>query len=84
MPCSNDRHAARGGDNFIFRPENEGKLKRLPIIQTEILANCIRLLKPGGSLVYSTCSLSPMENEDVVVGAIVKAHQKHGISVAVR
>ena len=34
--------------------------------QGSILANAARLLKPGGRLVYATCSLLEIENEDVV------------------
>ena len=31
--------------------------------QTAILASAARLVKPGGRLVYATCSVLPMENE---------------------
>ncbi|MEY2736632.1 MAG: hypothetical protein RLZ58_2041, partial [Pseudomonadota bacterium] len=33
--------------------------------QTAILESAARLLKPGGRMVYATCSLLPQENEDV-------------------
>ena len=32
-------------------------------IQRRLLSDCISMLKPGGQLVYSTCSLEPEENE---------------------
>jgi NOL1/NOP2/sun family putative RNA methylase len=32
-------------------------------IQRRLLSDCISMLKPGGTLVYSTCSLEPEENE---------------------
>ena len=35
-------------------------------LQSRILENCAKLLKPGGALVYATCSTEPEENEDVV------------------
>jgi 16S rRNA (cytosine967-C5)-methyltransferase len=35
-------------------------------LQQRILASAARLLKPGGRLVYATCSLLPQENEAVV------------------
>lgn len=34
--------------------------------QLSILGNAAALVAPGGSLIYSTCSLEPEENEDVV------------------
>ncbi|KAK0591286.1 hypothetical protein LWI29_037963 [Acer saccharum] len=38
----------------------------LTSLQLKLLANGFRLLKVGGSLVYSTCSLTVAQNEDVV------------------
>lgn len=35
-------------------------------LQYRIAARAVQLLKPGGRLVYSTCSLNPIENEAVV------------------
>jgi 16S rRNA (cytosine967-C5)-methyltransferase len=36
--------------------------------QAAILQSAARLLKPGGRLVYATCSLLPQENEDIALG----------------
>jgi 16S rRNA (cytosine967-C5)-methyltransferase len=36
------------------------------ILQMQILKNCAGLLKPGGALVYATCTTEPEENEDVI------------------
>ena len=41
-------------------------LERLPQIQIDILENVCRYVKPGGVLVYSTCTILHRENEDVV------------------
>ncbi|KAM4128890.1 hypothetical protein ACJW30_02G202600 [Castanea mollissima] len=38
----------------------------LTTLQLKLLSNGFRLLKVGGSLVYSTCSLTVAQNEDVV------------------
>jgi 16S rRNA (cytosine967-C5)-methyltransferase len=40
--------------------------KTLPDLQLQILLDASRLVKPGGRLVYSTCSILKYENEDVV------------------
>ncbi len=38
--------------------------------QTLLLKNCLRVLKPGGILVYSTCSIEPAENEQLVAAVL--------------
>ncbi|OGW38097.1 MAG: 16S rRNA (cytosine(967)-C(5))-methyltransferase [Nitrospirae bacterium GWC2_56_14] len=40
--------------------DEHGKLQR------RILQNCSALLKPGGTLVYATCTTEPAENDDVI------------------
>ena len=42
--------------------------------QTEILENVVDLVKPGGYLLYSTCTYSPEENEGVV-SSFLKNHE---------
>ncbi|MCD6547736.1 MAG: NOL1/NOP2/sun family putative RNA methylase [Nanoarchaeota archaeon] len=46
-------------------------------LQKQLIASAISCLKEGGVLVYSTCSLEPEENEEVVNYAI----KKFGVSV---
>lgn len=41
-------------------------LDKLPQIQKDILENASAYVKPGGKLIYATCSLSMAENENVV------------------
>lgn len=40
-------------------------LKELPELQYAILQNAARLVKPGGVLLYTTCTLNPAENGEV-------------------
>ena len=42
------------------------RVKRLSVEQGALLASAVDALKPGGTVVYGTCALSPMENDDVV------------------
>ena len=45
---------------------NPGMVKRLGVIQLRLLENAYTLLKPGGVIVYSTCTLEPDEDEGVI------------------
>lgn len=64
VPCSNSGVLRRRVDlRWRWEPEN---FLRMPMRQLAILEKVASLLKPDGALVYSTCSLEPEENEDVV------------------
>ncbi len=41
------------------------RVESLAQLQKELLLSAYRALKPGGKLVYSTCTLSPQENQEV-------------------
>lgn len=51
---------------------NPQMIKHIAGIQRKLLMNAITLVKPGGTLVYSTCSLEPEENEAVIDYALSK------------
>lgn len=63
VPCS-------GFGVIRSKPElkytNLQDIERLPEIQYDILCSAARYLKDGGELVYSTCTLSKKENDDVI------------------
>lgn len=44
----------------------EDEIAGLPQIQLDILLNLANFVKPGGTLVYSTCTVLKAENEDVI------------------
>jgi 16S rRNA (cytosine967-C5)-methyltransferase len=63
-PCSNTGVMRRRVDlRWRIRPEELGRLRAM---QLTLLHQAAPLLKPGGILVYSTCSLEPEENKEVV------------------
>ena len=63
-PCSNTGVLRRRVDlRWRIKPE---EISRLAALQSKLLAVAGELTKPGGVLVYSTCSLEPEENERVV------------------
>lgn len=43
-----------------------GLVERMAKTQLKLLKNAFRLLKKGGTLVYSTCTLEPQENEEII------------------
>lgn len=49
-----------------IRLKSENEISALPVIQKEILCNAAGFVKPGGTLLYSTCTVLPEENEMVV------------------
>ena len=55
---------------MMWNPTMVGRLSQQ---QSQLLENAWRLLKPGGTLVYSTCTLEPQEDEGVI-SAFAAAH----------
>ena len=70
-PCSNLGVLRRNPEVKWRRTEDD--LRSLSRRQGEILASAASTVKPGGVLVYATCSLEPEENDDVV-SAFLHAH----------
>ncbi|XP_065048712.1 multisite-specific tRNA:(cytosine-C(5))-methyltransferase-like isoform X3 [Musa acuminata AAA Group] len=64
VPCSGDGTLRKAPD--IWRKWNAGMGSGLHRLQVEIAMRGIALLKVGGKMVYSTCSMNPVENEAVV------------------
>ena len=65
-PCSGFGIIRRKPD-IKWKKERE-HYKTLAQMQGKILRNAAAVLKPGGYLVYSTCTIMPEENHDVVMG----------------
>jgi 16S rRNA (cytosine967-C5)-methyltransferase len=63
-PCSGTGTWRRNPD-ARWRALGPGLDNLLPL-QADILASAARLVKPGGRLVYATCSMLPQENEEQV------------------
>lgn len=63
VPCSGYGEMARKPE---LRQKDPAQSAELPLLQAAILNNGAKLLKKGGRLVYSTCTLNKEENEAVV------------------
>jgi len=63
-------------------------IKKMASIQKNLLKSGLKCLKPGGQLVYSTCSIAPEENEFVINDilehnpdyTILEIHNNYGIN----
>ena len=65
VPCSNTGVMRRRVDvRWRLNPDDFARMQKR---QLAIARKVIESLKPGGVLVYSTCSIEPEENEEVVV-----------------
>ena len=68
VPCSNTGVLARRVE--VRHRLEEGAFDRLPALQLDLLLRGIDRVRPGGTVVYSTCSIEPDENEGVVAAAL--------------
>jgi len=65
-PCSGTGTLRRHPD-LRWRLEEES-IGRLARAQARMINGALQLLVPGGVLLYTTCSLEPEENEDLIRG----------------
>lgn len=64
LPCSG--LGVIGKKNDLKYKITEESLNELVILQREILQTVSRYVKPGGCLLYSTCTINPQENQENV------------------
>jgi len=63
-PCSGEGMFRK--ENHLIKSWLERDSEYYVPIQKEIVKNCLEMLKDGGSIVYSTCTFSPKEDEEVI------------------
>lgn len=73
VPCSG-LGICRRKPEIKYKEQTE-KIRSLPKKQLDILTTSAKYVKPGGILVYSTCTISPYENQ----GVIDEFLQKNGL-----
>lgn len=71
-PCSSERHVLE--DPKELAQWAPGRSKAIAVSQFAMLASALDIVKIGGIIVYSTCALSRLENDEI----IQKLHQKRG------
>ncbi|GAB6045751.1 RsmB/NOP family class I SAM-dependent RNA methyltransferase [Caminibacter profundus] len=60
-PCSSEAHI--DGEITWW---NLKRVKRFSKLQKELIISAFECLKPGGEMIYATCTFSPEENEEVI------------------
>ncbi|KAK7683830.1 hypothetical protein QCA50_013206 [Cerrena zonata] len=68
VPCSGDGTLRKNPGIWKSWSPMDGN--GLHGLQIRILQRAMRMLKKGGRIVYSTCSMNPVENEAVIVAAL--------------
>jgi 16S rRNA (cytosine967-C5)-methyltransferase len=78
-PCSGLGTLAKKPDMKWKRDISD--IRKLTAIQGALLENAARLVKPGGAIVYSTCTIEPEENADVIT-AFLEGHPEFSLDRA--
>lgn len=80
VPCSGDGTMRKNIN--VWKDFTVADGMGLHPLQVNILSRGLQLLKEGGRLVYSTCSMSPIENEAVVAEALRRFPQASLVDVS--
>ncbi|XP_071800894.1 5-cytosine rRNA methyltransferase NSUN4-like isoform X2 [Asterias amurensis] len=83
VPCTTDRLSASNNTNSIFAVNRTNERWQLPKLQSDLLCAGLQAVKPGGDVIYSTCSLSNQQNDAVVESALYQCQTDLNIEVAV-
>ena len=82
VPCSGTGTLGRNPEiRHRLRPE---EFTRQAERQRAILHAALRALRPGGRVVYSTCSLEPEENEQVIAAVLAESPQARPLPLGTR
>lgn len=78
-PCSSTGTARRHPDV----PWTKGieDVRKLASVQEKLLRHALTVVKPGGIVVFSNCSLDPMEGEDMVAALLEQAGNVERVAV---
>lgn len=79
VPCSGDGTCRKNLE--IWRNWKPGNGLGLHPTQVRILVRALQMLKVGGRVVYSTCSMNPVEDEAVLAAAIDRCGGSHTVEI---
>lgn len=69
VPCSGEGRID-AADDSSFVDWGDATMLAYPDLQKKLFASAVAALKVGGTLVYSTCTLAPDENENIITWAL--------------
>lgn len=69
VPCSSEKHVYTSPHHLA--QWSYSRIRQLKQRQLAIVSGLFEALKPGGRMVYSTCAITPEENEEVI-GKLLK------------
>ena len=75
------KHQQNNWSGFDLTQFDDINLAKLHALQLRLLENGFKLLKPDGILVYSTCSLSRGQNEEIIAKFLLKWRDFGAISL---
>jgi 16S rRNA (cytosine967-C5)-methyltransferase len=78
-PCSGTGIIRRHPD-IKFRRQAEN-IKQFSTQQLNLLRNALQMLKPGGKLLYTTCSILAAENEQCISQFVEQTHGVHSLAL---
>lgn len=67
-PCSGEGMFRK--NDFAVEDWSMGKVDNCSLLQRDLLNLALKLVKPNGYIIYSTCTFNPIENEQVVATAL--------------
>ncbi len=69
VPCSGEGRID-ANDDSTFETWGDATHQAYPELQRQLFSSAMAALKPGGTIVYSTCTLDPEENERIISWAL--------------
>ena len=79
-PCSSERHVFL--DPKYLNIWTKSRIKTVAMEEWALLSGAYRLLEVGGILLYSTCALSPVEN-DLMIEKLIQKYNKDGTALKI-
>ncbi len=67
-PCSGEWTAYKS--DVAMKYWNIAEINKIAGTQFQLLVSAIKATKPGGTIVYSTCTINPYENENIIMKAL--------------